>query len=76
VDEVYPDTELGMNMFCHMLGGVNRTVLASRATETNHQIGESPVHITFDRSIHNFVNMVQEAGDLSVFFEEADHRFV
>ena len=76
VYEVYPDTELGMNMFRHVLGGVDRTVLASRATEANHQVGESPVHIAFDGSVHNFVSMLQEAGNLSVFFEEADHRFV
>ena len=68
--EVYPDTELRMNMFRHMLGGVDRTVLAPRATETDHQIGKSSVHVTFDRSIHNFISMIQETSDLSVFFEE------
>ena len=76
VYEVYPDTELRMNMFRHMLGRVDRTVLAPRAAETDHQIGESSVHVTFDRSIHNFISMIQETSDLSVFFEETDHRFV
>ena len=74
--EVYLDAELGMNMFRHVLGGVDRTVLSSRTTEANHQIGESPVHIAFDRCIHDFVSMVQETGNFPVFFKETDHRFV
>ena len=65
-----------IRLFGHVLGRIDRTMLAACATETDHQICESAVHIAFDGGTHNFVGMFQELRDLSVFFKEADDWFV
>ena len=44
---MYFYSELGVKMFRQMLCGIDRTVLSSRTSETNHQIGESTIIYRF-----------------------------
>ena len=61
---MYFYSELGVKMFRQMLCGIDRTVLSSRTSETNHQIGESTIHISFYRGVYDMVDMLEEVRDL------------
>ena len=59
-----------------MLCGIDRTVLSSRTSETNHQIGESTIHISFYRGVYDMVDMLEEVRDLPVILQELDHWLI
>ena len=73
---MYFYSELGVKMFRQMLCGIDRTVLSSRTSETNHQIGESSIHISFYRGVYDMVDMLEEVRDLPVILQELDHWLI
>ena len=73
---MYFYSELGVKMFRQMLCGIDRTVLSSRTSETNHQIGESTIHISFYRGVYDMVDMLEEVRDLPVILQELDHWLI
>ena len=77
MDEADSDMRvLGSDVVCHMLCAVDRAVLAACASESYHEVGESAFDISFHVRVHDCIDVAQEFRDLTVFFEEADHRLV
>ena len=57
-----------------VLGAVGGAVLATGAAETDLQVREAAGKEAFHVRIDQGIDVVQEAEDLAVFFQELDHR--
>ena len=76
VEKLYFYVELRVNVLGHVLGAVDRTVLAAGAAEAHHQVGESAVDIPAHRCVHQCPAVVEEGSYLAVVFKEFYHFFV
>ena len=59
-----------------MLGGIDRTVLSAGTAEAYGKVGESPFDVALYMGIYQRIDVFQEAGDFSVFFQETDDIFI
>ena len=59
-----------------MLGTVHGTMLSARATEREHKVGETTLHIAFHVMFGEFVDWAKKFQDFAVVFQEANNRLV
>ena len=59
-----------------MLRTVHGTVLSARATEREHKVGETTLHIAFHMVFGEFVDRAKKFQDFAVVFQEANNRLV
>ena len=64
-------TKLLIQVLCQVLGGINRTMLSTGATEADGQIAESAFHITFHGGIYQSIDMIEETEYFAIFFQES-----
>ena len=77
MDETDADARIFLRQVTgHMLGTVDRAVLAACAAETDHQTGESALDICIHMRIDNSICMLHEAENFPVILEELYHRLV
>ena len=76
VDELYFHTEFPVDVFRYVLGGIDGTVLSAGTAEADGKVGESPFDVALHMGIYQGIDVFQEAGDFSVFFQEADNIFI
>ena len=76
VFQFHPDTVFLMQMFGHMLCRIDRTMLSACASEADHQMRKATFQITFYRSIHQCLHMLQESRNFTVLFQKTDNRFI
>ena len=74
--DIHLYTELLVDVFGEMLGRINAAVLASCASEGEHQVGESAVDIALYVCVGKLVYAVEEGEYLSVVLKEADDGLV
>ena len=69
-------TEFLVQVLGHVLGRINRTVLATGASEAHRKVAESTLNVTLHGCIHQGVSIFQEWEYLTVVFQELDDRLV
>lgn len=69
-------TKLLMNMFGKMLGRIYTAMLTAGTTETEHQRGETTLHIAVYMMVGKCINMLQELQYLTIILKESDNRLV
>lgn len=74
--QMYLYSEFLVQVFCQVLCRVDGAVLPAGAAEAYGEVGEPAFHIPLYGGIYQGVDMFQENGYLTVFFEEADNGFV
>ena len=65
-----------VDMLAQVLGGIHTAVLASGASETEHQRGEATLDITAHMGISQLIHRVKEGEYLAVILKESDYRLV
>lgn len=68
--------ELLVNVLGKVLGTVNGTVLASRAAEAEHQVGEAALDVSSNVLVGEHVYVVKEIEYLAIVFKESYHWLV
>jgi hypothetical protein len=76
MDDVNLDTKLSMQIFAEMLGTIDTTMLATCATEREHEVGESTLQIAFDVHISQPIDVLQEGKYLAIVLQESDNGLV
>ena len=69
-------TELLVQVFGHVLGRINRTVLATGTSKANHEVAESTFHVSFYGSIDQCIGIFEEWEDFTIVFQELDDRLI
>lgn len=70
--DFYFHAVLGMEVFAEVLCTIDRAVLAARAAEGEHQIGEAALEVAFNMGFGQPIDTVEEGQDLTVFFEKTN----
>ena len=74
MDQVHFHGILRDEMLGEVLGAVGGAVLAACAAETDLQVREAAEKEAFHVRIDEGIDVVQEAENLAVFFQELDYR--
>ena len=69
-------TELLVDMLCEMLSGIDTAMLASCASEAEHQRREASLDISAHMVVGKLIDTVEEGEYLTVVLEEAYHRLI
>lgn len=69
-------TKLLMNMFGKMLGRIYTAMLTAGTSETEHQRGETTLHIAVYMMVGKCIDMLKELQYLTIILQESDNRFV
>ena len=72
VSQVNADSVFLVQMFCQMLGAIDRTMLTAGATEREHQVCEPTLQITLHMGICQTIDRVEERQDFPIIFQELD----
>ena len=70
--QVYFYAEFLMEVFGQVLGGIDAAVLASRTTETEHEMGKAALHIPLRVCVGQLVHRFEKGDDFAVFFQKFD----
>lgn len=77
MDEIDLDhREFFMDMLGGMLGRIDAAMLSTGAAEADLQMVEAALEKTLDMMLDERVDVAEKLGNLAVFFQEADDRFV
>ena len=76
VHELHLDVEFLVDMLCHVLRAVDRTVLSAGASEANHQIRESALLVAFHRGVDKGIGVVEKLEYLAVVLKKLYHLVV
>ena len=74
--DAHLDAELLVDMLSKVLCTIDRTMLTTRTTKAEHQIGETALDITAHMGIGQFINAVEECQYLTVILQETDDWFI
>ena len=69
-------TKLLMNMFGKMLGRIYTAMLTAGTSETEHQRGETTLHIAVYMMVGKCIDMLQELQYLTIILQESDNRLI
>lgn len=69
-------TKLLVNMFGKMLRRIYTAMLTAGTSETEHQRGETTLHIAVYMMVGKCINMLQELQYLTIILQESDNRIV
>ena len=72
MDKFHLNTEFLVQVFGHVLGGIDGAMLASCTSEAYHEVAESSFHVSLYGSVYQSVGMFQEWEDFTVIFQEFD----
>ena len=74
--EVHLYAKLLVQMLSHMLGSIDRTMLATCAAKADRKIGKTSLYVTLHAGIYQGIDMIQESEYLAIFLEELDDWFI
>ena len=74
--DAYLDAKLLMDVLSQVLGGVDATVLATRAAKGEHQAREATLDIAAHVGIGQLIDRVEESEDLAIVLKKSDDGFV
>ena len=74
--EVHLYAKFLVQMLSHMLGGIDRTMLATCAAKADGKIGKTSLYVTLHAGIYQCIDMIQECEYLAIFLEELDDWFI
>lgn len=74
--EVDFHTELLVDVFCYMLGTIDRTMATTCAAKGNLHIGETTLLETSNMEIDEAIDTIEEGENLTIRFEEVDDGLV
>ena len=60
----------------HMLGTIDRAVLAAGAAEGHHQRCKAAAHECLHMRIHDTIGVFEKPCDFSIFFQKTDDRLI
>ena len=76
VTDAHLNAELIVDMLSEMLGGIDGTMLTTRTAEREHQRGKATLDISAHMGIGEFIDRIEEGQDLTIVFQESDHRLI
>ena len=65
-----------IQVFCQVLGGVNRTVLAASTAKGEHEGSEASLQVTLHMGIGQAVDTFEEGENLAIVLQETDDGFI
>ena len=65
-----------MQMFGQMLCRINATVLTTRATKAEHQVGETALDVAAHMVIGQGIYAIKEVENFSIVFQKAYNGFI
>ena len=69
-------TKLPVNMFGKMLRRIYTAMLTACTSETEHQRGETTLHVAVYMMVGKCINMIQELQYLTIILQESDNRLI
>lgn len=69
-------TKLPVNMFGKMLRRIYTAMLTACTSETEHQRGETTLHVAVYMMVGKCIDMIQELQYLTIILQESDNRLI
>ena len=74
--DMHLNAKLFMQMFGQMLCRINATVLTSRATKAEHQVGETTLDVATHMVIGQGIYTIKKVENFAIIFQKAYNRLV
>ena len=76
VFQYYPYAVFLVDESCYVFGAIDAAVLTSGASETNHQAGESALHIVFNGGGDYLFDVFNKLVYVTILLEEVNDLFI